>query len=179
MMKNEFGQLQAKLNLNIEAEPAPSPAAAATAAGGAAPAFVEKPKIVTKEEGKLIMLIVKYRAESMCELLWSFKETRIVETKTIRIVHERIEDYFEARLELTVDTLSWILSPLSIRSTCIPTNPHALSFSRNPCTSTNKPIFTFHQDTFYHIVNNRCSDNVQTPRLIYLDNNQLGKWVAG
>ena len=72
------------------------------AAGGNAPTFVEKPKIVTKEEGKLIMLLVKYRSESMCELLWSFQETRIVETKTIRIVHERIEDYFEARLELTV-----------------------------------------------------------------------------
>jgi hypothetical protein len=105
MMKNEYGQLQAKLNLNIEAEPAPPPAAAATAAaaaGGSAPTFVEKPRIVTKEEGRLIMLIVKYRAEAQCELIWSFKETRILETKTIRIVHERIEDYFEARLELTV-----------------------------------------------------------------------------
>jgi hypothetical protein len=104
MMKNEYGQLQAKLNLNIEAEPAPAAAATATAAavGGCAPTFVEKPRIVTKEEGRLIMLIVKYRAEAQCELIWSFKETRIIETKTIRIVHERIEDYFEARLELTV-----------------------------------------------------------------------------
>jgi len=72
MMKNEFGQLQAKLNLNIEAEPAaPTPS-------GAAPTFVEKPKIVTKEEGKLIMLIVKYRAEAKCETIWSYMETRVV-----------------------------------------------------------------------------------------------------
>ena len=41
MMKNDMGQLQAKLNLNIEAEPAP----AAAAPTGQAPTFVEKPKI--------------------------------------------------------------------------------------------------------------------------------------
>merc|ERR1712080_138011 len=77
MMKNDFGQLQAKLNLNIETEPA---VAAATPAGQA-PTFVEKPKIVTKEEGKLIMMIVRYRAESKCECTWSFKETTIRETR--------------------------------------------------------------------------------------------------
>ena len=97
MMKNDFGQLQAKLNLNIEAEPAPAPTTT-----GAAPVFVEKPKIVTKEEGKLIMLIVKYRAESQCETIWSYKETRVVETKSIKMVHERISDYWESRLELMV-----------------------------------------------------------------------------
>ena len=95
MMKNEYGQLQAKLNLNIEAEPASAPA-------GAAPTFMEKPKIVTKEDGKLIMLIVKYRAESMCQCVWSYKETKVVETKSIKIVHEKISDYFESRMELAV-----------------------------------------------------------------------------
>merc|ERR1712107_24528 len=68
---------------------------------GAGPTFVEKPKIVTKEDGKLIMLIVKYRAESMCTTVWSYKETKIVETKTMKIVHEKIADYFESRIELT------------------------------------------------------------------------------
>jgi hypothetical protein len=149
MMKNEFGQLQAKLNLNIEAEPAPAPAAAATAAGGSAPAFVEKPKIVTKEEGKLIMLIVKYRAESMCELLWSFKETRIVETKTIRIVHERIEDYFEARLELTVEKLSWSLFPFVDPFNLHPQPACFVVFSRNPCTSTVPTHFHLFTKTLY------------------------------
>merc|ERR1712212_57371 len=96
MMKNEFGQLQAKLNLNIEAEPAPP-----AAAGGQAPTFVEKPKIVTKEEGKLIMLMVRYRAEAQCQTVWSYKETRVVETTSVKIVHERVADYFESRLELT------------------------------------------------------------------------------
>ena len=105
MMKNDYGQLQAKLNLNIEAEPAAAPQA-----GGQAPTFVEKPKIVTKEEGKLIMLIVRYRAESMCEAIWSFKETTITETTSRKIIHEKSFDYWESRIELTVGIF---LHPLS------------------------------------------------------------------
>ena len=97
MMKNEYGQLQAKLNLNIEAEPSAAPQAQ-----GQAPTFVEKPKIVTKEEGKLIMLIVRYRAEAQCDCVWSFKETRVKETSSMRIVHEKSFDYWESRIELTV-----------------------------------------------------------------------------
>merc|ERR1712038_589773 len=96
MMKNEFGQLRAKLNLNIEAEPSATPQAQ-----GQAPTFVEKPKIVTKEDGKLIMLIVRYRAESMCECVWSFKETVIRETSSLKIIHEKSFDYWESRIELT------------------------------------------------------------------------------
>ena len=57
MMKNEFGQLQAKLNLNIEAEPATGTPASPTVAG--APTFTEKPKIVTQEGGKLVQMIVR------------------------------------------------------------------------------------------------------------------------
>ena len=97
MMKNDFGQLQAKLNLNIEAEPAP-----AAVPAGQAPTFVEKPKIVTKEDGKLIMLIVRYRAEAMCECIWSFKETVIRESSSLKIIHEKSYDYWESRIELTV-----------------------------------------------------------------------------
>merc|ERR1711997_31607 len=84
------------LNLNIEAEPAAAPVAQ-----GQAPTFVEKPKIVTKEDGKLIMLIVRYRAESMCECVWSFKETNIRETTSMKIIHEKSYDYWESRIELT------------------------------------------------------------------------------
>merc|ERR1711915_698864 len=96
MMKNEFGQLQAKLNLNIEAEPAAVPAGQ-----GQAPTFVEKPKIVTEKDGKLIKLMVRYRAESMCECVWSFKETVLKETSSMKIVHEKQYDYWESRIELT------------------------------------------------------------------------------
>ena len=101
MMKNEFGQLQAKLNLNIEAEPAP-----AAAPAGQAPTFVEKPKIVTREDGKLIMMIVRYRAEFKSECVWSFKETTISETSVIKLVHEKVADFWESRVELTVEDIS-------------------------------------------------------------------------
>merc|ERR1712038_143996 len=96
MMKNEFGQLQAKLNLNIEAEPQAAPQAQ-----GQAPTFVEKPKIVTEKDGKLIKLMVRYRAESMCECVWSFKETVLKETSSMKVVHEKQYDYWESRIELT------------------------------------------------------------------------------
>ena len=57
IVKNELGQLQAKLNLNIEAEPAtPSPDQAAAGA----PTFTEKPKIVTLEEGRLVQVGAHY-----------------------------------------------------------------------------------------------------------------------
>merc|ERR1712233_69792 len=96
MMKNDFGQLQAKLNLNIEAEPAP-----AAVPAGQAPTFVEKPKIVTREDGKLIMMIVRYRAEFKSECVWSFKETTIRETSVMKLVHEKVADFWESRVELT------------------------------------------------------------------------------
>merc|ERR1712179_112197 len=46
-------------------------------------------------------LIVRYRAESKCECIWSFKETRITETKVMKFVHEKSYDYWESRVELT------------------------------------------------------------------------------
>ena len=57
VVKNDLGQLQAKLNLNIEAEPAVGTPAAPAVAG--APTFTEKPKIVTQESGKLVQMIVR------------------------------------------------------------------------------------------------------------------------
>ena len=101
MMKNKFGQLQAKLNLNIEAEPAPAPAPA-----GQAPTFVEEPKIVTREDGKLIMMIARYRAEFKSKCVWSFKETTISETSVMKIVHEKVADFWESRVELKVEDIS-------------------------------------------------------------------------
>ena len=53
VVKNDLGQLQAKLNLNIEAEPA-TPTPDQSAAG--APTFTEKPKIVTLEDGRLVQV---------------------------------------------------------------------------------------------------------------------------
>ena len=64
LVKNDHGQLQAKLNLNIEAEPA------VPGKTMDAPTFTEKPKIVTLNEGKLVQLIVSYKASSKCTCSW-------------------------------------------------------------------------------------------------------------
>ena len=99
MVKNDLGQLQAKLNLNIEAEPV-TPTAASTVAG--APTFTEKPKIETLEGGKRVQMIVRYKAEAQCQCQWFFKETKVVESTTTKVVHEKRESYYECRLEMTV-----------------------------------------------------------------------------
>merc|ERR1712020_584465 len=85
VVKNDLGQLQAKLNLNIEAEPT-TPTAPSVAG---APTFTEKPKIVTLEGGKLVQMIVRYKAEAQCQCQWFFKETTIKETATKKIIHHK------------------------------------------------------------------------------------------
>merc|ERR1712110_209780 len=64
----------------------------------------EKPKIVTQESGKLVQMIVRYKAESQCQCQWFFKETSITEPTTTRIIHQKHESYYECRLEMTDPT---------------------------------------------------------------------------
>merc|ERR1712173_129909 len=97
VVKNDLGQLQAKLNLNIEAEPV-TPTAASTVAG--APTFTEKPKIETLEGGKRVQMIVRYKAEAQCQCQWFFKESKVVESLTTKVIHEKRESYYECRLEM-------------------------------------------------------------------------------
>merc|ERR1712198_338413 len=101
VVKNDLGQLQAKLNLNIEAEPAtPTPAASVVGA----PTFTEKPKIETLEGGKRVQMIVRYKAEARCQCQWFFKESKVVESTTTKVIHEKRESYYECRLEMTETT---------------------------------------------------------------------------
>ncbi len=95
LVKNEHGQLQAKLNLNIEAEPA-TPGKITDA-----PTFTEKPKIVTLEDGKLVQLIVRYKSSSKCTCSWYYKETKIEASQSLQIFHEKIDSTsYECRLEV-------------------------------------------------------------------------------
>lgn len=52
-VKNEFGESNANLNLNIEAEPEPE---------GDGPTFVEKPRITSHQNGKLVVMDCKVRS---------------------------------------------------------------------------------------------------------------------
>ena len=79
LVKNDLGQLQAKLNLNIEAEPA-TPGKITDA-----PTFIEKPKIVTLNEGKLVQLIVRYKASSKCTCSWYYKETLVQQSQSVQV----------------------------------------------------------------------------------------------
>ncbi len=98
IVKNDIGQLQAKLNLNIESEPSDQPKAAAS---GEAPTFTEKPKITTLKDGKLVQLIVRYKSVKICDCQWFFKETQIKTTSKMKIYHEKTEEEkFECRLEI-------------------------------------------------------------------------------
>ena len=49
-------------------------------------------------------MIVRYKAEAQCQCQWFFKETKVVESTTTKVVHEKRESYYECRLEMTV---SW------------------------------------------------------------------------
>merc|ERR1712045_1107161 len=46
-------------------------------------------------------MIVRYRAEFKSECVWSFKETTISETRVTKLVHEKVADFWESRVELT------------------------------------------------------------------------------
>merc|ERR1711953_1082625 len=95
LVKNDHGQLQAKLNLNIEAEPQ------ASGKTTWAPTFVEKPKIVTLQEGKLVQLIVRYKASSKCTCSWYYKETMIQQSQSMQVFHEKVDSSsYECRLEI-------------------------------------------------------------------------------
>merc|ERR1711874_663683 len=86
LIKNTKGQLFANLNLNIEGELAWSDQAKTT---NNAPTFVEKPKIVTHDDGELIQLVCHYKASSKCNCKWYYKETIIQKSQTMRMFHEK------------------------------------------------------------------------------------------
>ena len=66
-----------------------------------APTFVEKPKIVTLQEGKLVQLIVRYKASSKCTCSWYYKETMIKQSQSMQVFHEKVDSSsYECRLEI-------------------------------------------------------------------------------
>lgn len=90
-MKNEFGESNANLNLNIEAEPEPE---------GEGPTFVEKPRILSRDNGKLVIMECKVRANPTPEITWTKEGQVITESSQIKLYMEQNEDIYEIRLEL-------------------------------------------------------------------------------
>lgn len=95
-VKNEFGESNANLNLNIEAEPEPE---------GEGPTFVEKPRILSQNNGKLVIMECKVRANPAPEITWTKEGKIVTETSQIKLYMDQRDDIFEIRLELSEPNL--------------------------------------------------------------------------
>lgn len=95
-VKNEFGESNANLNLNIEAEPEPE---------GDGPIFVEKPRILSENNGKLVIMECKVKANPRPDITWTKEGNIITETSQIKLFFEQKEDIYDIRLELSEPNL--------------------------------------------------------------------------
>ncbi|KAJ8977336.1 hypothetical protein NQ317_018618 [Molorchus minor] len=91
-VKNEFGESNANLNLNIEAEPEPE---------GEGPTFVEKPRITSQQNGKLVIMECKVRSDPKPDIIWYKEGKQVTESSKITMSFEKIEeDVYYIKLEL-------------------------------------------------------------------------------
>ncbi|KAH8384331.1 hypothetical protein KR093_001928, partial [Drosophila rubida] len=90
-VKNEFGESNANLNLNIEAEPEPE---------GEGPTFVEKPRIISENNGKLVIMECKVKSDPKPDIAW-FRNTKVIEeTNRLKMSMEQRGDEYYIKLEL-------------------------------------------------------------------------------
>lgn len=79
------------MNLNIEAEPEPE---------GEGPTFVDKPRIVSENNGKLVIMDCKVKANPKPEITWTREGVIVQESsKCIMSMREKIDLYY-IKLEL-------------------------------------------------------------------------------
>lgn len=90
-VKNEFGESNANLNLNIESEPEPE---------GEGPIFLEKPRILSENNGKLVIMECKVNANPKPEITWTKEGQIITETSQIKLYVDQLGDAYKIRLEL-------------------------------------------------------------------------------
>lgn len=83
-VKNEHGESNAKLNLNIETE---------QEVGGAAPSFVEKPRIESSSDGKTVTMQCKVKADPKPSVVWYKESTIIKESSRISIKITQVDTY--------------------------------------------------------------------------------------
>ncbi|XP_073811656.1 projectin protein bent isoform X33 [Musca autumnalis] len=90
-VKNEFGESNANLNLNIEAEAEPD---------GEGPTFIEKPRIVSENGGKLIIMECKVKADPKPKIIWYRNNETINENNRIKMSVEQRGDQYYIKLEM-------------------------------------------------------------------------------
>jgi Immunoglobulin I-set domain len=90
-VKNDFGESNANLNLNIEAEPEQE---------GDGPIFVEKPKIQSEQNGKLVIMECTVKANPKPTIVWTRDGEIVRETSKLKMFMTQTEDIYHIRLEL-------------------------------------------------------------------------------
>lgn len=91
-VQNVHGESNANLNLNIEAEPEPA---------GQAPTFVEKPRIVSEQNGRLIIMECKVKADPKPTHAWSCEGVEVKQSSKFSIsIKEETKEIFIIRLEI-------------------------------------------------------------------------------
>ena len=79
------------MNLNIEAEPEPE---------GEGPTFVEKPRIISENNGKLVIMECKVKADPKPDILWTRDGEIVKENNKIKMSMEERGDIYYIKLEL-------------------------------------------------------------------------------
>lgn len=77
--------------MNIEAEPEPE---------GDGPEFVEKPRIISENNGKLVIMECKVKADPKPDILWTCDGTVVKESNKIKMTMEQRGDIYYIKLEL-------------------------------------------------------------------------------
>jgi hypothetical protein len=95
MVGNESGQNQAYEHLIIKR------LSGAKRMTKYAPTFIDTPKIITSQNGKLIQMITKYQAKEQCHASWSKQGIPLSESQKVQVFHKRINaNTFEYRVEV-------------------------------------------------------------------------------
>merc|ERR1711879_406706 len=95
-VKNNYGQMQVYLKLNIESKPDLTKRKTKEA-----PTFVDMPKIISLNNGKLVQMIARYEASDKCYCTWSKKGVPVFEKDNVKIFHEKINARsYEYRVEM-------------------------------------------------------------------------------
>lgn len=79
------------MNLNIEAEPEPE---------GDGPTFIEKPRIVSQQGGKLVIMDCKVKANPAPTIVWTRDGQVVKESSRIKITMDQKGDEYYIKLEL-------------------------------------------------------------------------------
>jgi len=90
-VKNDHGESNANLNLNIEAEPEQE---------GDPPTFVEKPRIRSENNGKLVVMDCVVKANPKPEVVWYHNGVTISQSTKLSWKVEEKGDHYHIRLEL-------------------------------------------------------------------------------